>query len=269
MQGGSGRIKVATATLDNVRCKSEGFRMKRDHIIQEIKRTAMENGDVPLGRAKFYTETGIRETEWQGIHWARWSDALREAGFEPNSMNQAYESDWLLDQFISLMRELGRWPVATERRLKAHSDSNFPSHNTFNRFGSKIQFAGAIVEYCSGKPGYDDIVAICEPVAVDVDAEDATTDSTSSEAEEFGYVYLAKQGRNYKIGRSNAVGRRMYELGTKSAEPVNEVHSFRTDDPAGIEKYWHDRFRDKRIRAEWFSLDQTDVKAFKRRKYFM
>ena len=50
------------------------------HILDEIELTAEANGGQALGRLRFYAETGIKETDWSGKYWVRWSDALREAG---------------------------------------------------------------------------------------------------------------------------------------------------------------------------------------------
>jgi len=47
-------------------------------------------------------------------------------------------------------------------------------------------------------------------------------------------------------------------------ERVDLIHSIKTDDPSGIEAYWHRRFEPKRMNGEWFDLNTRDIKAFKR-----
>lgn len=139
--------------------------MNKEHILSEIKRTAEANGGVPLGRGTFLAETGIKESDWIGRLWVRWGDALREAGFEPNKLQEAYSDDILMEKFIALTRELGHFPVSAEIRLKARSEDSFPARNTFARFGSKQQFAAKLLNYCKAHSGYEDMMALCAPIA--------------------------------------------------------------------------------------------------------
>jgi hypothetical protein len=238
--------------------------VNKQHILDEIRRTAAANDNAPLGVARFFQETGIRETDWAGRFWVRWGDALRKAGFEPNLFNSAYDKTMLMENFISLMRELGKFPVRRELQMKARTDRNFPSANVFARLGSKRQLAKDIHEYCKNRADYEDVIALCQPLAT---AAPSSDNEVESDQAALGFVYLMKSGRFYKIGRSNAAGRREYELAIQMPEKLSTVHSIRTDDPAGIEAYWHKRFETKRKNGEWFELGSDDVLAFKRRKF--
>ncbi len=225
---------------------------------------AKSNGGVPIGRGRFERETGIKESDWAGRFWVRWNEAIKEAGFEPNKLNIAHEEEFLLEQYASLIRELGRIPVRGEVIMKRRTDPDFPSAKTFDRFGNKAQVLAKVAEYCRAK-GYDDVVAVYEATTVRPEA----TDSENEKDDEivFGFVYLIKSGRHFKIGRSNAIGRREREIALQLPDKANTVHVIKTDDPPGIEAYWHQRFADRRKNGEWFELSASDVKAFKRRRF--
>lgn len=241
--------------------------MDKQEIIDEIKRTAKLNNGKALGQERFIKETGIRKADWYPYYWLRWSDAIREAELEPNQLSTAIGKDFAIEKLISLIREISHFPVAGELRIKARQDSTFPSHGVFEKFGGKKKLAAAVVSHCRTHGGLDDVIEICiEHIGED---EPSSEEKTESVTEEDGFVYLMKSGRFYKIGRTDAVGRRHSEIRTQMPESVDVVHHISTDDPSGIEAYWHKRFAAKRKNGEWFDLTRADINAFKRRKKFM
>ena len=139
--------------------------MNKDSILREIRRTAEANGGRPLGWRRFLTETGIRETDWLGTHWARWNDAVREAGFLPNRLQQPYEKDVLLDKRAMLALELGRLPNRGDSRFRAARDPSFPNPKTFSRLGGKRQVVTQLADFCKARPGYEAVVGLCQAVA--------------------------------------------------------------------------------------------------------
>ena len=70
--------------------------MDKDRILSEIRRTAEDNGGVALGRQKFFEATGIKESDWSGKFWVRWSDAVKEAGVTSQEMQTAFSDELIL-----------------------------------------------------------------------------------------------------------------------------------------------------------------------------
>jgi hypothetical protein len=238
--------------------------MTKQHILDEIERIASANGGKPPGRMTFYNATNIKEHDWSGKYWPRWSEAIREAGFIPNQMQMGYEEDILIEKLISLAREIEHFPVSRELKLKAYKDKTFPSSKTFEaHFGSKSHFVSRVAEYCRQKSDYEDILQMCEAALPKAKLSQQSEEKPESN-EKIGFVYLMKSGRFYKTGKTNSVGRREYDLAIQLAEKPTTVHVIKTDDPDGVEAYWHKRFASKRKNGEWFDLHAADIRAFKR-----
>jgi hypothetical protein len=73
-----------------------------------------------------------------------------------------------------------------------------------------------------------------------------------------------KSGRFFKIGHSDAPGRRQYDLAIQLPEKVELIHNIPTEAPEAAERFWHERFKEERKGGEWFALTAADVKAFRR-----
>ena len=237
--------------------------MDKHYILEEIQRTAAANGGKPLGMQRFEKETGIRKSDWYGKHYRNWGAALQEAGFVANEFQCAFDEADLLKKYADLIRELGRFPVEADLRMKARADKTFPCHRVFSRLGSKAERVRRVIEYCKRQESFEDVLELCPAISVPMEKPSSTQPSSI----EFGYVYLLKSGRYFKIGRTNAVGRRERELAIQLPQKALCLHTIQTDDPSGIEEYWHRRFTDKRKNGEWFALSTDDIAAFKRRKF--
>ncbi len=236
--------------------------MDKKHIIEEIKRVAAILETTP-GVAQFKQESGITSFEIER-YWPRWGDALREAGFAPNQMQDAYSDETLFEMLCPVIRELGRFPTYREITMRSRAGKGLPNGKTFQRLGTKREFAAKLKAYSEAREGYEDIAVSCDLVLGRTEGE---VHERAERGEDFGFVYLAKSGRYYKIGRSNSAGRREYEVALQMPEKYVTVHTIRTDDPSGIEAYWHKRFADRRKNGEWFDLSPRDVTTFKRRKF--
>jgi hypothetical protein len=233
----------------------------REYILAEIRRVAADQGKAP-GRRVFERETGIKESEWRGVYWARWGDALVEAGLSANEKQARLDQDFFLEKLAQAFRHYGKVPSTIELRMYRKVDPSAPSHGTLdNHFGTKAAMLARLREWTAARDDYSDVAAM-------LPAEEAPAPILRRRADvPEGFVYLIRSGVHYKIGRSDELERRVKEIRIALPEAATLVHSIRTDDPAGIEAYWHRRFADRRANGEWFKLTAADLAAFKRRKY--
>jgi Meiotically up-regulated gene 113 len=238
----------------------------KEQILTEIIRTAGSNNGVPLGRARFEAETGINRCDWYGRHWATWGDAVREAGFTPNELTKPLDPNLLLEKYASLALELKKLPTSGDLRLKKRRDPGFPDQKSFERLGRKKAMIKILVDYCRNRQEYNLVAQFCEHYLRSFPP--SNDQETHGQAMTVGYVYLIRHGsrQEYKIGRTYNRLRREGEIGIELPEKIEPIHVIETDDPSGVEAYWHRRFASKRKEGEWFVLTNQDVRAFKRWK---
>lgn len=118
------------------------------HILAEIKRLAEASGQPP-GVRLFERETGIKESDWYPDLWLRWGDALQEAGFTRNTMQEALSDELLVEHYARLVQRLSRLPIQGELIRESKSNPSFPSEKTFRRFGGKGKLLKAVASFAA------------------------------------------------------------------------------------------------------------------------
>ena len=181
--------------------------------------------------------------------------------FTPNTSPAKIESNSILKALAEAYRQLGKVLTGPELRIYRRNNKEIPADITIRKsFPTKHDLLNGLADWLKANSGYEDVAAMLAHRTADPQPK------AWSRAVE-GSVYLWKSGAHYKIGRSDDLERRARQVRLALPEKLTEVHSIRTDDPPGIEAYWHRRFADRRARGEWFKLTSSDVAAFKRRKF--
>lgn len=242
--------------------------LTKEEIIKELQKYAKELGNKTPSEKNVYENTSIGIMD-RRKYWANYGELVQEAGLTPNTFDKTKYTDKQLFKFlIEVIREKKKWPTRGILEVKHHNNPSFPDYSTFTRkFGLTNAIAQAVLNHVKDRKGFEDIIGICNSII-----EKSEENDESISVNGIGYVYLLKSTlRNataYKIGRTKDIESRKAQL--RQPSNVDELlHYIETDDPIGVEKYWHNRFEQKRLypqkpKDEWFKLTPSDVKVFKR-----
>ncbi len=239
--------------------------MTKDHIAQRIRELAATRGGH-VSFDTFISETGIKDKWLRSQEWFNgWNNLLSELGLETRAFGVARTPASLIAKAVAeFTTRQGHWPTEDDLRRERKKNCSFPSLSVIAPLRRSGQLATLIVALGKEDSQFSTAATIAER---HVRSDNDLADVSSGERIK-GYVYLLRSGRRYKIGKSTDPSRRYREVRLELPDETHQVHTIPTDDPTGIEAYWHARFSAKKIRnTEFFELDGSDVQAFKRRKY--
>jgi hypothetical protein len=242
--------------------------LTKEEIIKELRKITKENGGHTPAQKKFREITGIGPYELPKYSWANYGELVIEAGLTPNLFdNTQYEHEQLCKAFIKVCREQEKWPRRADLDIKRRKDSKFPASVTFYKQLGLVKTGDlprSILEYVKDKRGYKDIENICN-LELGKNKDINEPEEVGSEHLTHGWVYLIKHGnRNeYRIGSTTNLLRRLGENRIELPEGAEPIWSIETADKTGVEAYWLNRFKPKRMNGDWFNLSRTEVNEFK------
>ena len=239
--------------------------MDKSHITRRLLELAQERGGH-IAYREFLDATGITHSWLRGQPWfPGWNPLLTELGLQTKSFGVARSDSAEIARFVAeLIARTQRWPTDDELRRERARNPSFPSLPVIARIRKTGELAKLIFQLGESEDALRSAAAIA---LAKLESKPESIQPLPGEKIK-GYVYMLRSARRYKIGKSNDPSRRYREVKLELPDETHQVHTIATDDPSGIETYWHARFANKRIRnTEFFELDSQDVAAFKRRTY--
>lgn len=114
----------------------------KDEIIESIERFINENGRVPK-YDEFNKKNGYPSHFTVQRHFGSWNNAIKEAGFDVNKMNNLTR-DELLDYLRKYEREYGRPPIARDLN-NTKNNPEYPSIGQYNKQFGNLERAKKLV----------------------------------------------------------------------------------------------------------------------------
>lgn len=248
--------------------------LTNNEVTKKLRQCAEERGGKTPSEKIFYEYAGIGIHNLKKLGYSNYGELVKDAGLVPNKFDKTkYNNKQLCKLFILAIRKKGKWPTRGDLDVLHNKTSSFPDSSTFYKSLGLVKtgdLARKIIEYIHKRKGYNDIVSICDSNLEKLEDRNGIPDK-DIQGRKHGWVYLLKStllhSTVYKIGKTNDLRRRVIELN----QPSNDqelIHPIETDDPEGIESYWHKRFDNKRYKnkKEWFLLKPYDIQSFKRWK---
>jgi hypothetical protein len=220
--------------------EDETRKPSKEKIISTYSRLVKEQSGKLIGERIFMRETGFSHYHWTGGYWRSWSVFQADSGYAPNNQTEKIPDKILLHRFAELALERNEIPTEADLMLKRKEDLSFPSKATYRRWGSRDALLAKVAEYCERDGQFAPVLDFLKQGVSN------SLDHRLESGYIKGFIYLLRFGKNYKLGRTNVVGRRLRELAIQLPQKPDTVHVIETDDPEGIEQYWHRRFAGKR-----------------------
>jgi hypothetical protein len=129
MKSHSSKAPSRETVLEAVRCAVKTAGGKRVSLYEFLTTSGMKSGDVFL-------------------HFSRWQEALRAAGFASKWPNALIDTDVLLADWSAVARDLRRLPKRDDYSIRG----NFSSKTLENRFGSWTNVSEAFLALARKKP---------------------------------------------------------------------------------------------------------------------